>query len=113
MDDGVELALLEPGEERRRRHHVGELALGEIAPFVACAQLIADGNIGTPSLVEARHHIRSDEPGSASDQQHSRSAGVVPSLCPRAIGGATCASSAGLVPKVCGQTLGTWWHTRA
>ena len=31
---------------------------------------VADDDIGAPGLVEARDHVRSDEPGPAGDQQH-------------------------------------------
>src|ERR1700676_5282659 len=70
MDHRVELAAVEPAHELRRRHEIGKLTAGEIAPLAVAAEHIADGNIGAPCLVEARDHVRTDEPGPAGDQQH-------------------------------------------
>ncbi len=38
MDDGVELAAVEPAQQVGRRHEIGELAGGEIAPFAVAAE---------------------------------------------------------------------------
>ena len=70
MDHGVELAAVEPGAELAGRHHVGEAALAEIAPFARVAERIVDHDVGAPGLVEAGDQIGSDEPGPAGDQQH-------------------------------------------
>jgi len=43
VNDGIELALIEPARERLRRDDIGKLTLGEIAPFLAAAQLVTDG----------------------------------------------------------------------
>ena len=61
MHDGVELAAVEPAHEVRRRHEIGELAGGEIAPFAVAAEAVIDDDVGARRLVEARHHVRSDE----------------------------------------------------
>ena len=70
MDDGIELAALEPAEQLARRHHVGKLALAEIAPFLPAIERIVDHDVAVAGLVEARHHVRSDESGAAGDQKH-------------------------------------------
>ena len=85
MDDGVELAVVEPVEQLRRRHHVGELPLAEVAPFLIAAEMIVDDDVGAPGLVQARDHVGPDEPGPAGDQKHPLPrAWVLPclSLCP-------------------------------
>jgi hypothetical protein len=65
-----EMAAVEPAQKIGRRHEIGDLAIGEIAPLTVAAEKVVDGNVGAAGLVEARHHIRSDEPGPAGDQQH-------------------------------------------
>ena len=70
VDDGVELAAVEPGEQVLGRHHVGELALRQIAPFAVRTEDIVDDDVAAAGLVEARHDVRADEPGPAGDQQH-------------------------------------------
>src|SRR4029077_11669415 len=70
MDDGFELSAFEPLPQFRRWNEIGNLPASEIAPFIIAAEHIADGEIGSPSLVEARKHIRSDKPRPAGDQQH-------------------------------------------
>ena len=84
MDNAVELAPIEPSEQPVGGDDIRELALGEVAPLRPRAQPIADHDVAAASLIEARHHVRSDEPGSAGDQKHPcatprRSA----PLCPR------------------------------
>ena len=69
---GVELAAFQPAQQVRWRHEIGELALAEIAPLAVAAEKIVDHDVGPPSLIEARHDIRSDESGPAGDQQHRR-----------------------------------------
>ena len=72
MHHGLELAAVEPAQKIGRRHKIGDLAMCEIAPLAVAAENVVDGNVGAAGLVEARHHIRSDEPGPAGDQQHRR-----------------------------------------
>ena len=68
MHHRLELAAVEPAQQIGRRHEVGKLALGEVAPLAVAAEEIVDDDVGAAGLVEARHHIRSDEPGPAGDQ---------------------------------------------
>ena len=71
VDDGVELAAVQPIHQLGRRHQVGHPALGQIAPFgVVMAQQVVDDDIGGARLVEARDHVRPDEAGPAGDQKH-------------------------------------------
>ena len=68
---------LRPSSQREQvggRHHVGELALGEVAPLAVGAEHVVDDDVAAARLVEARHHVRPDEPGPAGDQQHPYSA---------------------------------------
>src|ERR1700730_17349055 len=70
MDDRIELASLKPAEQLAGWHHVGELSFAEIAPFLPGIEGIVDHDVAVAGLVEARHHIRADEPGPAGDQKH-------------------------------------------
>src|SRR5689334_13626325 len=70
MNDGIELSPFEPLPQFRRRHEVGNLAAGQIAPFVLAAENVADRDIAASGLVEVGDHVRSDKPGAAGDQQH-------------------------------------------
>ena len=70
MDDGIEPAALQPGQQFGRRHDVGELALGEVAPFAVMAEQVADGDIGAAGVVQRGHDVRSDKTGAAGHQQH-------------------------------------------
>ena len=70
VDDGVELAAVEPGEQVGGRHHVGQLTLGDIAPLAVGAEHVVDDDVGAARLVEAGHDVRPDKPGPAGDQQH-------------------------------------------
>ncbi len=54
----------------RRRHEVGELPLGEIAPLAVVAEVVADGHIRPARVVQRGDHVRSDKPGPAGHQQH-------------------------------------------
>src|SRR4029077_2385277 len=54
-----------------RRHDVGELALGEVAPFTGLAEHVANNDIRAASLVERCHDIRPARTGAAGHQQHS------------------------------------------
>ena len=68
MDDGVELAAVEPAHQFGRRHDVGDLALGEIAPFgVVLAEHVVHHDIAGAGLVEASDHVRADEAGPPGD----------------------------------------------
>ena len=67
MHDRLKLAAVEPAQEIGRRHEVGDLAIGEIAPLAVAAEHVVDDNVGATGLVEVRHDIRSDEPGPAGD----------------------------------------------
>ena len=82
VDDRLELAAVEPGHQFGRRHQIGHPALGQIAPFgVVLAEQVVDHDVAGARLVEARHHVRSDESGPAGDQKHAQS--FVPAkLCP-------------------------------
>ena len=61
MQDGVELAAVEPPHQLARRHHVGELALTEIAPLAFIAESVVDHDVGPPRLGEASDQIGPDE----------------------------------------------------
>ncbi len=67
MNDGLELAAVEPADQLAGRHDVGELPLTEIAPFAGVAEGIVDDNVSAPGLVKAGDQIGTDEPGSARD----------------------------------------------
>ena len=65
------LRRIEPGHQLGRRHQIGDLMLGEVAPFgVVVAEQVVDDDVGGARLVEARHHVRPDEAGPAGDQKH-------------------------------------------
>ena len=68
MDHRFELAAVEPRQELRRRNKIGNAAAGEVAPLAVAAEHVIDGNVGAAGLVEARDHVRPDEPGPAGDQ---------------------------------------------
>jgi hypothetical protein len=68
----LDLAAVEPAHQFRRRNEIGELAPGEVAPFLSVAEHVADRDIAPPGLVERRHYIRADKTGAAGDQEHSR-----------------------------------------
>ena len=68
MDDAIELAAVEPAEQIHGWDEIGELAFTQVAPLVIGPQRVIDHDIGAAGLVEARHHVRSDETGSAGDQ---------------------------------------------
>ncbi len=68
MNDGVELAALEPFRKFSRRHEIGEPALGEIAPFAVMAEHVADRDIGTARVIQRGHDIRSDKTGAPGHQ---------------------------------------------
>ena len=71
MDDSIDLAAVEPRQKFGRRYDVGKLALGEVAPFAAVAEQVADGHIRAARLVERGHDIRPDKTGPTGHQQHS------------------------------------------
>src|SRR5262245_28525336 len=79
MNDRVELAAVEPADQFAGRHHVGELAFTEIAPFAGVAERVVNYDVGPPGLVKAGDQIGPDEPGSAGDQQHPSPPPVLPS----------------------------------
>ena len=60
MNDGIKLSPFEPLPQFRRRHEVGNLAAGQIAPFVLGAENVADRDIGASGLIEVGDHVRSD-----------------------------------------------------
>ena len=60
----------EPVHQFRRRHEVGELALGEIAPFAVMAEHVANRDVGAAGVVQRGHDIRSDKTGATGHQQH-------------------------------------------
>ena len=70
MDDGVEPAALQPVRQFGRRHDVGELALGEIAPFAVMAEHVADRDVGAAGVIQRGHDVRSDKTGATGHQQH-------------------------------------------
>ena len=55
----------------RRRHDIGELALGEIAPFAVMAEHVANGDVGAAGVIQRGHDVRSDKTGAPGHQQHS------------------------------------------
>ena len=57
VDDGVELAAVQPDRQIRRRHDVGELSLGEIAPLAVGPEKVADDDIRPAGVVERSHDI--------------------------------------------------------
>src|SRR5207248_9358791 len=71
MDDGIELAALEPFRQFARRHNVGELAPGKITPLALVPEHVADCDIRAARVIQRGHNIRSDKTGAAGHQQHS------------------------------------------
>src|SRR5439155_26315428 len=47
-----------------------EIALGNLAPFVAMAKAVDDDEVGMPGGIEFRREHRADEPAAAGDDQH-------------------------------------------
>src|SRR5260370_6314658 len=88
MDDGIEPASLQPAEQLAGWHHIGKLALAEIAPFLSGIEGIVDHDVAVAGLVEAGHHVRPDESGAAGDQKHPVRH-LLGLLCLRAAGRAT------------------------
>src|SRR6185437_5258948 len=79
MDQSIEPPPLQPIVEFSRRHEIGELALGQIAPFSVLTEQIANRDVGAAGVIEGGHDIRPDKAGAAGHQQHS-----VPCLDPAA-----------------------------
>ncbi len=61
---------VEPGEEPVDRHDLEEVALGDVAPFIARAEPVDDDEVGAAGPVELRRQHRADEPAAAGDHQH-------------------------------------------
>jgi hypothetical protein len=70
MDHGVELARFEPVGELRRRHDVGELPFGEVAPLAVMPQHVAYDHVAAAGVIQRGHDIRSDKTGAPGHQQH-------------------------------------------
>ena len=70
MDDGVEPAALQPVHQFGRRHEIGELALGQIAPFAVMAEHVAHRHVAAAGVVQRGHDVRSDKTGAPGHQQH-------------------------------------------
>ncbi len=70
MNDGIELAALQPAQQLRRRDEISQLALGQVAPLAIAAEMIADGHVRPPGVIQRGDHVRSDKPGPAGYQQH-------------------------------------------
>ncbi len=71
VDDGIELAAVEPTHQLSRRHKVRDPVLGEVAPLgVVLAEHVVDDDVARARLVEARDHVRPDEARPARDQKH-------------------------------------------
>ena len=71
-----EMAPMEDGRDRRRRgpqvveqilrrDDLGELALGDVAPFLIRTEPVADDDLVPAPRLEPRHQVRSDETGAA------------------------------------------------
>src|SRR5262245_45951490 len=75
---------LEPREQAFDRHDVAEIALGDIAPFVASAEVVDDHNIGTAGFVEGRPEDRADKPAAAGNHQHQAASSLERALATRA-----------------------------
>src|SRR5262249_57628825 len=82
MDDGLELAAVEPAHQLAGGYDIGDLALAEVAPFVRVAERIVDDNVGAPGLVQAGDQIGTDEAGSAPDPHHRSPAATIASPLP-------------------------------
>jgi len=72
MNNGIELAALEPAEQVDRPDHVGELAFLQVAPLAVGAQAVIHRDVSAARLVEAGNHIRSDESRPAGHQNQQR-----------------------------------------
>ena len=76
VDDGVELAAIEPLEQVVRGQDIRYSPLPEVEPLLLGAEHVVHDDVGPPGLVEGRDHIRADESGPACDQEHPRPAAV-------------------------------------
>ena len=70
MDNRVKPAALQPVHHLRRRHDIGELAFGEVAPFAVMAEHVAHSDVGAARVIERGHDIRPDKTGATGHQQH-------------------------------------------
>ena len=77
MDDGVELASLQPVREFIRWHDVHQLTLGEIAPFAVPAEQVAHHHVGAAGVIQRGHDVRSDKTGATGHQQHANPCPVI------------------------------------
>ncbi len=58
---------LQPREQPFDRHDLGEIALGDVAPFIATAEAVDDDEIGMAALVELGRQHRADKAAAAGD----------------------------------------------
>src|SRR5205823_3630745 len=70
MEDGFELAPLEPAHELAWRHDIEDAPLAQVAPLAGIAQNIINNDIASPALIKVSDQIRADESGASGDQQH-------------------------------------------
>ena len=70
MDDGVELAPVQPVREFIRWNDVHKLTFGEIAPFAVPAEQVAHHHVGAARVIQRGHDVRSDKTGATGHQQH-------------------------------------------
>ena len=83
VDNGVQPAAFQPVRQLVRRHDIGKLALGEIAPFAVLAEQVAHGHIGAARVIQRGHDVRSDKTGATGHQQHAVPCLIVRcQLCP-------------------------------
>src|SRR5690554_5032542 len=63
------LVPLERREAMLRRHQVGKLVLGKVAPLLVPAEAVADDDVGA-ALAQGRNRVRTDETGATRDEDH-------------------------------------------
>src|SRR4051794_4834838 len=71
MDHCIQPAAFQPFRQLRRRHDIGELALGQITPFASVPEYIANGHVAAACIGQRGHDVRSDKTGAPCHQQHS------------------------------------------
>ncbi len=70
FDRAAPTLVAEKCREPLGRDDGGELALGEVAPFVAVAEPVADDEIMPSARLERSDQIGADETGAAGDEDH-------------------------------------------
>ena len=92
-------AAAQPVHQFGRRDQVGQLPLGEIAPFAVMTEHVADRHVGAAGVIQRGHDVRSDKTGAPGHQQHA---------CPASV-----CSGASFAPVAAGRQLRRVWRSRS